>query len=313
MLQGNKGQTQTQAQAQALDSASAEHLDRLERVPRVVRWPVLKELSRSKGAMFGGIISLAIIVIGLLAPVIAPFDPLQQDLPARLSAPSTDHWFGTDRWGRDVLSWVIWGTRVSFLVGIVAVAASFVCGVSIGMVAGYVGGKAESLLMRLIDILQAFPLLLLAITVMAMLGTGLRNVVIAAAIASTPEFARLAYGTTLSVRQREFVEGAVVAGASHVHIITKHVFPNILAPLIVVTTLRVATVIVLEANLSFIGVGVPPDVPTWGGLVSAGQGLLNTAPWVALPPTIAITIFVLCINLFGDGLRDALDPHVRGR
>jgi peptide/nickel transport system permease protein len=274
---------------------------------------VLRALGRHRGATVGAVVVLALVVLAVLAPMLAPRDPLKQDLLRQFLPPSAEAPMGTDRYGRDILSRVMWGARVSLAVGVLAVGAAFVVGAWLGTLAGYVGGVVGGAIMRVMDILLAFPLLLLALAMMAMLGPGLTNVMIAAAVSSIPQFARLSYGSTLATRERDYVTSARVLGLTSGRIMWRYILPNILAPLVVMATLRVATVIVLEANLSFIGVGVDPSTPSWGSLVSEGQSALTRAPWVSLFPALVISLFVLGFNLFGDGLRDALDPNMRHR
>lgn len=280
---------------------------------RSERMAAFRALTRHRGAVVGGVIAILMVLLAALAPWLAPRDPLRQDLVRQFQPPSYESPFGTDRYGRDVLSRVIWGSRVSLAVGVVAVAIALVLGTWLGTLAGFSGGVLGTTIMRVMDILLAFPLLLLALAIMAMLGPGLTNVMIAAAISSVPQFARLAYGSTLSTRERDFVTSARVVGSKDSRILFHHILPNILAPIVVMATLRAATVITLEANLSFIGVGVDPSTPSWGSLVSEGQSALTRAPWISLIPALVISVFVLAFNLFGDGLRDALDPSTRHR
>ncbi len=266
---------------------------------------------RSAGA--GLLLVVLAVTAALLAPWLAPHDPLQQRLLERLQAPRTpDHLLGTDNFGRDLLSRVIFGSRISILVGFVAVAIAASIGTLIGLLGGYFGRGLDMALMRCVDVLMAFPLILLAIAIVAVLGGGLFNLMLAVGISSIPPFARLMRGEVLSHRGREYVEAARALGAGHARIMGRHILPNTVAPLVVLTTLRVSTVILTEATLSFLGLGVAPPTPTWGNMVAEGTKFLQTAPWISIIPGTAIMLTVLGFNLFGDGLRDALDPRLKG-
>lgn len=263
-----------------------------------------------------GLVVIAIVVVGAVAaPLLAPYDPNRQSLRERLQPPSETHLLGTDALGRDQLSRLLYGARVSLLVGVVATAIAGVLGGLMGLVAGYYGGVLDNLLMRLIDILMAFPMLLLAIVFLAMLGErfgGLVNIMVAVGIASTPHFARLIRGQVLAIREVDYVEAARALGSSAARLMGRHILLNSLSPLIVFATLRVATVILTEAGLSFLGLGVQAPTATWGGMIADGTRYLQRAPWMSLVPGIAIVVTVLAFNLFGDGLRDALDPRLKG-
>lgn len=258
---------------------------------------------------------VVIIAMGAaaLAPALVPHDPLQQRLLERLLPPgSPGHLLGTDNFGRDILSRTIFGSRISLLVGFVAVALAATAGTAVGMVGGYFGGAVDMLFMRTIDVLMAFPLILLAIAIVAVLGGGLVNLMLAVGISSIPPFARLMRSEVLAHRGREYVDAARALGAGPARIMARHLLPNVTAPLVVLSTLRISTVILTEATLSFLGLGVAPPTPTWGNMVADGTRFLQTAPWISIIPGTAIMLTVLGFNLFGDGLRDALDPRLRG-
>lgn len=274
----------------------------------------LRKLYRFFGHSPLAMVALAIlvlfIVVGALAPLFSPQDPNAQDLAARLQPPlSEGHLLGTDGLGRDVLSRLIYGTRISLVVGFTAVLLSAALGIVIGLVSGYVGGWVDSLFMRVVDAWLAFPFLLLAIAIVAVLGRGLNNIVIALVVTGWVLYARLVRGETLSLREREFVLSARGLGANPVSIMFRHILPNCLAPILVVATLEIGVVIVTEASLSFLGLGAAASEPSWGGMLSDGRAYLTRAWWLATLPGLAIFAVVLAVNILGDGLRDALDPR----
>jgi len=269
-----------------------------------------------RGAALGGVFIGLLIVAALLAPVLAPHDPDRMDLRARLQPPGAAHLLGTDGFGRDQLSRLLHGARVSLLVGVVAVGIAAALGGALGLVAGYLGGRTDNALMRLVDMIMVFPTLLLAITFLAMLGdrfSGLLNLMLAAGIASAPHFARLVRAQVLYVRELDYVEAARALGGSQPRVLLRHVLLNSASPLIVFATLRIATVILTEASLSFLGFGVQAPTATWGRMVAEGTRYLQHAPWLSFVPGLAIMSTVLAFNLFGDGLRDALDPRLDHR
>ena len=259
---------------------------------------------------------IAMIVLGLYliaaiaAPVLAPRDPFRMHDGAALQSPSSEYWLGTDRFGRDQLSRLLYGSRMSLQVGLIAVGVALLCGTAIGVLAGYFKGAVDAVLSRLMDILFAFPELLLALAVMAVLGAGTNNLMLAIGIVYTPIFARIARSAVLEVNSREHVEAARSMGAGHVQILFRHILPNIAAPLIVQTTLSFAFAVLAEAALSFLGLGVEPDAPSWGIMLKEGKDWMLQAWWVAVFPGLAITLAVLNFNLLGDALRDALDPKL---
>lgn len=266
---------------------------------------------QNKAAVLGMAVVLIVILMAVFAPLVAPYGPLSQELSNRLKPPSGEHLLGTDKYGRDILSRLIWGTRVSLQVGIIAVGIGASLGTVIGLISGYFGGLVDNILMRLMEILLTLPMLVLALVMVALLGSSLTNVMIAVGISILPGFARVIRGSTLSVREMDFVDAARVLGAKDSRIMFRHVLPNTLHAVIVLATLRVATAILIEATLSFLGLGVEYDKPTWGSMINEGRMYLQTAPWLAVFPGAAIMLTVLGLSLFGDGLREALDPRLR--
>ncbi len=261
-----------------------------------------------------GLAVLALVVFcALLAPVLAPADPNTQDYLALTEAPGAAHLLGTDDLGRDVLSRIIYGSRISLEVGIIAAGIALVLGVSLGLLAGFIGGTTDNIIMRFVDAVQAFPSLILALAITAALGPGIGNAMIAIGFVSMTAIARLTRGQTLSEREREYVTAARVIGVSPLRMMARHIWPNITAPIIVQVTLLIATAIVTEASLSFLGVGVVPPTPSWGAMLRSGSQYLETAPWLAFAPGIAIFLTVLAFNFVGDGLRQALDPRLKHR
>ncbi|MBT3603819.1 MAG: ABC transporter permease [Candidatus Latescibacteria bacterium] len=267
-----------------------------------------KQLRKNHLAMVGGVLLLGFLMAALFAPLLSPYDPLAQDLYNRLQPPSLGHPFGTDDFGRDILSRVIYGSRISLRIGLVAVVIALALGTSIGLVAGYWGGLLDLVLMRLMDLLLAFPSILLAIGIVAILGPGLENAMLAIGLVAVPQYARLVRASALSVREMDYVQASRALGAGHARILLVAILPNCLAPLIVQATLGLATAILDAAGLSFLGLGAQPPLPEWGAMLSNGRELIVRAPWVLTFPGIAIFLTVLAFNLFGDGLRDALDP-----
>lgn len=247
--------------------------------------------------------------MAILAPWIATHDPIYQDFRRILEPPSREHWLGTDELGRDVFSRIVYGARISFTVGVAAVALGAAVGVAIGLFAGFYGGRFDSIAMRAIDVLLAFPGILLAILVAAVLGSGLLPVILAVAIYSVPTFARLTRGAALAVSQREYVEAARAAGARDPRILIRHVLANCFGPILVYATLLMGSAILTAASLSFLGVGVPPPTPEWGAMISTGRNYMRQAPHVVVAPGMAIFVTVLAFNVLGDALRDALDPR----
>ncbi len=278
---------------------------------------VLRRLVRRRTALFGILVVLGVLLAAAFAPLVAPFDPLEQDIGQRLREPGWQdaqghvHPLGTDHLGRDILSRIVFGSRIALVVGLAAVVISGLLGMVIGLLAGYFGGRVDDFLMRLADIQLAFPFILLAIAVIGVLGPSLRNIIIVIGVSSWVVYARVVRGEVLSIREREYVQAAIALGSQHWRVLRHHVLPNTLTPWLVVATLDMARVIVIESALSFLGLGVQPPTPTWGGMLADGRVYLSTAWWLATFPGLAILITVLGINLFGDGLRDTLDPRLK--
>jgi peptide/nickel transport system permease protein len=272
----------------------------------------LRRLGRDRMALAGAIFLALVATVSLLAPVLAPHDPIETNLSVRLAPPGTPSYpLGADELGRDMLSRLIWGGRISLLIGFSAVMVAMILGVAIGLLAGYFGSWTDSVIMRLIDILMAFPAILLAITIVASLGPGLRNAMLAVSIVGIPYYVRIVRGNTLSLREQEYIQAARVIGASDKRIMLRHVFPNTLAPLIVAATLDVGWFIMAAAGLSFLGLGAQPPTAEWGVMLSTGRQFIRNAPHLSIFPGSAIFLVVLALNFLGDGLRDALDPRLR--
>jgi peptide/nickel transport system permease protein/oligopeptide transport system permease protein len=272
---------------------------------------VLNMLIKNKAALIGLIIIFLLIIVALFGKFFMPYDPYVGELSQSLQAPSAAHIFGTDEQGRDILSRIIDGTKISLRVGVTSVAVALSIGTVIGSIAGYYGGKIDMLLMRIMDIILAFPSLLLAIAFMSVLGRGIDKAVIAISIVTIPEYARIVRGCILTVKENEYVQAARVIGNKDRTIIFKHILPNVMSPIIVRATLGISTAILETSSLGFLGLGVQPPLAEWGSMLGAGRGYFYNAPHIVLFPGIAITITVLAFNLFGDGLRDALDPKLR--
>jgi peptide/nickel transport system permease protein len=266
-----------------------------------------QKLVTNKPALIGLVILATLAILAILAPVIAPYDWKEQDIINRFKTPSAEHWFGTDELGRDILSRVIYGARYSLVMGLSAVALSFVVGTALGSLAGFYP-RLDSLIMRLIDIMMAFPGILLAIAIVAALGPGLLNIIIAIGINEIPGFARITRSMVLSLREREYVTAARVIGAGNADIVRRHVFINLVSPITVYASLQVSTAVLVGATLSFLGLGIQPPTPEWGAMVSTAREYLALASHTFIFPTLAILLTVISFNLLGDGLRDALDP-----
>lgn len=274
---------------------------------------LMRALIQNRAAGGSAVFLFLLFLCAIFAPLLAPFDPLEIDAEILLQPPSQEHWFGTDDTGRDVLSRVIWGSRLSLRVGLISSGISTLAGLVLGMLSGFFGGKISFVILRAMDLLLAFPGVLLAIVIVAILGPSLENVMIAVGISAVPAFTRVVHSSTLSIGQLDFVEAARLIGGSKSHIIARHVLPNILAPVIVLSTLQVAGAIFGAASLSFIGLGAQPPTPEWGAMVSRGRYNLRDAMWLSTFPGLAIAVVVIAINVLGDGLRDALDPRMRIR
>ena len=270
-----------------------------------------RTFKKNKTALVGSVIILTIIALALLAPWISPYDPLEQNIRSRLKPPSQEHLLGTDEFGRDVLSRVLWGTRISLTVGILSIGLGLLIGTAMGTIAGYRGGIVGSMIMRLVDVLLSFPVLISGILVVAILGPGMEKLILTIGIVFVPRFARLAYGPTLAIKEREYVYSARVIGVGNLRMLSHYLFPNILGEVLVAGTLWVGTAILTEASLSFLGLGVSPPIPTWGNMIKTGVDRLTTAPWLSVFPGLSILASVLSINMIGDGLRDVTDPKLR--
>jgi peptide/nickel transport system permease protein len=273
---------------------------------------MLQRIVENRAMLAGCLIIFLFVFTAIFTSWLSPFDPFAQSIRMRLRPPGDPHWLGTDGYGRDILSRIIWGSRISLTVGVVAVAIGATLGILVGLVAGFFGGGVDNLLMRIIDILLVLPTILLALVIVAMLGPGVFNLMIAVGIANAPRFARVIRAEVLAVKQMVFVNAASALGASSIRLMARHILPNILASILVLSTLRIAQAITTEASLSFLGLGVPPPTPTWGSMIADGRIYLRTSPWVAIIPGVMIMLIVMAFNLFGDGLRDLLDPKLRG-
>lgn len=282
-------------------------------VPRATQRPWLRLFLASPSAVTGFVLVVLVVLAAVAAPLVAPFDPIQYSPADRLQGPSLQHLLGTDLYGRDTFSRVVYGARVSLSVSAIAVTIALLIGGTLGAIGGFRLGWFDSLVMRLTDVLLAFPAILLAIALLAFLGGGFWNLTLAIAIVYTAPFARVARAAVLRVREEAFVEATRALGASAPRILWRHIIPNAFAPLIVEVTLRLAYAILSEASLSYLGLGTPPPDPAWGQMIADGRRTLELAPWVSIGPGLAIMVTVLGFNLLGDGLRDILDPRLRNR
>ena len=302
------------AESQAIPAAEVRPLETTTRRRRVTRFRgFLRRLLRTRLAPVALVILALVILAAIGAPLVTPYAPDKADFRAATQGPSAAHWFGTDNLGRDVYTRVVYGARVSLQVGIIAVGIALVVGTTLGLVADYGGGLLDSAIMRCMDALLAFPTLVLALAITAALGPSLTNVMLAVGIIGIPGYSRLTRGQVLSVARREYVEAARVVDVPDLRIIWRHILPNVLAPLIVQASLGTAFAILAEASLSFLGLGVQPPTPSWGAMLSFGKDWLDRAPRMAIAPGAAIFLTVLSFNFLGDGIRDALDPHLQHR
>lgn len=272
---------------------------------------VCSAIKKNKMALAGGIIIILLILIAIFAPFLSPHDPYFVNLDKQLLKPSAEHWLGTDEFGRDLLTRIMFGTRISLVIGLVPTLLSMIIGIVLGMVSGYYGKKTDFIIMRIADVVLAFPELLLAMVVMYTLGASLLNIFIALSLVRWAGVARVVRAQTMSIKEKEFVEASRAIGVKNWKIMFKHILPNCLSSLIVLFTLNIPGAILSEASLSFLGVGAQPPAASWGLMISRGKEYLFSAPWVAISPGIAILIIVLAFNYLGDGLRDALDPHMK--
>jgi peptide/nickel transport system permease protein len=272
---------------------------------------VFRRLLRNRGALVGLCLLGIMLLLAIIANVVAPYQPNVMSPGRELQGPSGEHLFGTDQFGRDILSRIIYGTRLSFQVGFIAVGIALIGGVTLGLLSGYHGRWTDAAVMMLIDIMLAFPGILLALAIVAVLGPSLINLMIAVGISAVPSYTRLVRGAVLATKEQPYVEAARVVGVSDTAIMFKHILPNVLAPVIVLATLGIGGAILVGASLSFLGLGAKPPTPEWGAMLSTGRNYLTIAPWITLFPGLAIMITVLSINMLGDGLRDALDPRLK--
>lgn len=268
---------------------------------------------RNRTSVVGASLSLALFLLAIAAPWISPYDPLKQNVYHRLIGPEAGHLFGTDEFGRDVLSRVLQGGQISLFVGVASILVGILIGPGLGMIAAYAGGKVEAAIMRLLDVMMSFPDEVFGVMVMIVLGPGMQNVIIAIAILMIPRFARMGHAPTLAIKNLDYIASARSLGGSNLRIVCRHILPNIFGETLVMSTLWLATAIRLEASLSFLGVGVQPPTPTLGNMVRAGVDFLATAPWVSLFSGLGILLAVLAFNLLGDGLRDITDPKLYAR
>ncbi len=271
---------------------------------------ILKKLMRDRLSFLSLIVLAMVLVMAFLAPLLAPYDPLQQNLVEKREGPSLAHWAGTDEFGRDIMSRLIYGARNTLLIGCLSVAIGFTIGTVLGLIAGYYSGLLDNLIMRFMDLMLAFPYFLLAILIVATLGPGLINSTIAIGVASVPTYSRVVRGSVLSIREKLYIQAEVALAISDARIILSHVLPNTLAPVIVISTLGMAQAILGGAALGFLGLGAQPPAPEWGVMLGGGRAYLIDSPHICLIPGVALSLLVLAFNLFGDTLRDILDPKL---
>jgi peptide/nickel transport system permease protein len=272
----------------------------------------MRALLRNPTTAIGAVLCVLIVAAALLAPWLAPFDPIEQNILDRMQAPGGDFLLGSDVFGRDVLSRILWGARISLVVAVASIAAAIVIGGAIGMVSGYIGGRVDLFIMQVMDVLLSFPSLILGLIVVALLGAEMINLIIAISLTAIAPFARIARAPVLSLKERAFVEAGRALGFSHLRILVVHILPNIASEVLVMGSLWMATAVRTEASLSFIGLGVKPPTATWGGMMREGFEAILDAPWLSVFPGIAILMLVLGLNMVGDGLRDATDPKLTG-
>ncbi|MBV7334505.1 ABC transporter permease [Chloroflexi bacterium TSY] len=280
---------------------------------RRLSWQILQQLLRNRAAVVGLLFLGMVILCAIFAPQVAPYDPIEINASNTLQPPSRDHWFGTDNTGCDVFSRVIWGARISLRVSLISSGISTMAGTVLGIISGFYGGLLSFLILRLMDLLLAFPGVLLAVVIVATLGPSLDNVMIAVGISAIPRFTRVVHSSTLSVKESDYTLSAVAIGGRNLQVMLRHILPNIMAPVIVLGTLQVGAAIFGAASLSFIGLGAQPPTPEWGAMVSRGRHTLRDAIWLSTFPGLAIALVVIAINIVGDALRDALGPRIRER
>ncbi|PPA69728.1 nickel transporter permease [Jeotgalibacillus proteolyticus] len=284
--------------------------------PRLENYKMIwKRLKKNKAALIGGYLIIFFILVAVFGPYLlsqfGQYGPYQQNLLNKLQGPSAEHWFGTDNFGRDIFTRIIHGMELTLWIGFLSVLIGMIIGVPLGIISGYYGGRIDNIIMRVMDVLLAFPGILLALAIVSVLGGSLQNVIIAVGIFSIPAFARIVRGSTLSVRKLEYIDAVRALGASDFRIIFKHILPNVMSPIIVQATLRIATAVLTASGLSFLGLGAQPPMPEWGAMLSAGRTYMYEAWHVAFFPGAMIVLVVLAFNIFGDGIRDALDPKMK--
>jgi ABC-type dipeptide/oligopeptide/nickel transport system permease subunit len=296
----------------AIDSSANTEIAEI--APRVSEWKRFYRVFFSRGiVVFGGVIIVLFILVAIFANLLAPYNPVVPDLNATLQNPSAAHWLGTDALGRDTLSRIIFGTRISLEVGLIVVSIGTIVGMALGTIAAYFGRWIYTVIMRIIDAMMCFPMIVLALLIAAMLGPGIKNVIIALTIALMPGYARMMCGQVLTVKQDDFIMAVRSLGASNLRIIMRHVVLNCLPPLIVQITMMIGATILAEAGLSFLGIGIQQPTATWGGMITNGRQYLTSYPILSLAPGLALMLVVFAFNIVGDGIRDALDPRLRGQ
>ncbi|MAF01090.1 MAG: ABC transporter permease [Herbaspirillum sp.] len=280
-------------------------------LPALPRWRTLRRFSRNRLAVIGAVIITVLVLLAITAPVLARYDPIfDQDYGNLLSGPSAEHWLGTDDLGRDIYTRMLYGSRISLQAALISVGLAFSLGVPIGIVSGYYRGAVDAIVMRVVDALQAFPSLILALALAAALGGGFYNAMVAVGIGFTSSFVRLARGQAMTIRNLDYVMAARSIGAGHLRIMWRYILPNSLAPLVIQATFAMGTAIIAEAGLSYLGLGAKPEDPSWGSMLHIAQGYLNTTPMLAMWPGLAIFLVVLGFNLLGDGIREVFDPKL---
>ena len=272
----------------------------------------IKAFNTNKTSWIGLAVFLIVIALAIFAPALAPFDPTDQNILEKLRPPSAEHWLGTDSFGRDTLSRLLYGARISLVIGVVSTLAAMLLGSAIGMLAGWHGGRIDTVTMQTMDVLLAFPSLILGLILVAMLGPSMLNIIIAIALTSIPPFARIARAPTIAIKEREFVLAGRALGYSDARIVAGHILPNVLPEILVMGSLWLANAIRTEASLAFVGLGVKPPTPTWGGMIREGFENILDSYTLALVPSISILVVIFALNLLGDGLRDAIDPRLKG-
>jgi len=296
-----------------MSEAQTQALDFLETKPRTSEWKRFQRVFFARSAViFGLVILVLLFIIAIFAPWVAPYDPYTPDVADSLAQPSAQHWLGADLLGRDTLSRLIYGSRTALEVGFISVIVGSVIGITLGIVAGYTRGVLSGFIMRAMDAMMCFPMLILSLVIAALLGNGISNVIIALSIATIPGYARIAFGLTLSIKENDYILAQRSMGSGNWRTMLAHILPNAFPPLIVVVTMQLGGLILAEAGLSFLGIGIAPPGAAWGAMVNEGYKYLLNSPWLSFAPGLAIMLVVFAFNIVGDGLRDALDPRLRG-